>query len=97
MYEIKTFTPKLRNFFPKSYKKNFNFKDIHEDQEDEQAAAKYNKTLTQQQIPTWAPSQAIPMRFTEKHLIESLNVGAIESKKPVMFYSMLNQGNKRGK
>ena len=38
-----------------------------------------------------------PLRFTEKHLIESLNVNAVMLKKPVMFYNMLNQGNKRGK
>jgi len=36
-------------------------------------------------------------RFTEKHLIESLQVNASISNKPVMFYNMLNQGNKRGK
>ena len=36
-------------------------------------------------------------RFTEKHLIESLTVHASDVKKPVMFYNMLNQGNKRGK
>jgi hypothetical protein len=38
-----------------------------------------------------------PHRFSEKHLIESLAVHAAESDKPVMFYNMLNQGNKRGK
>lgn len=38
-----------------------------------------------------------PQRFTEKHLIESLNVNAVHPSKPVMFYNMLNQGNKRGK
>merc|ERR1719321_1431465 len=38
-----------------------------------------------------------PQRFTEKHLIESLTVMAVQPAKPVMFYNMLNQGNKRGK
>lgn len=45
----------------------------------------------------WAPSNVIPSKFQEKHLIESLSVNAMESHKPVMFFSMLNQGNKRGK
>jgi len=48
------------------------------------------------QVPT-PVSSGVPMKFTEKHLIESLAVGAVIPQKPVMFYSMLNQGNKRGK
>jgi len=44
-----------------------------------------------------AQAKRFPMRFTEKHLIESLSVHAACPRKPVMFYSMLNQGNKRGK
>ena len=36
-------------------------------------------------------------RFTERHLIESLGVESTRSDKSVMFYNMLNQGNKRGK
>jgi RNA exonuclease 4 len=43
------------------------------------------------------PKKNQPLRFTEKHLIESLNVNAMQARMPVMFYNMLNQGNKRGK
>jgi DNA polymerase III epsilon subunit-like protein len=45
----------------------------------------------------WVQSSAIPNKFTEKHLIESLSVGAVKQNQPVMYFSMLNQGNKRGK
>jgi hypothetical protein len=51
------------------------------------------KAMPQQKPKTQYP----PKRFTEKHLIESLSVHAVEAKKPVMFFNMLNQGNKRGK
>lgn len=47
--------------------------------------------------PGQAEMPRYPQRFTEKHLIESLNVNAVLPSKPVMFYNMLNQGNKRGK
>lgn len=43
------------------------------------------------------PKKNQPLRFTEKHLIESLGVNAMQPRMPVMFYNMLNQGNKRGK
>lgn len=36
-------------------------------------------------------------RFTERHLIESLCVGPNRAERSVMFFNMLNQGNKRGK
>lgn len=35
--------------------------------------------------------------FREKHLIESLTVQAKDPMRQVLFYSMLNQGRKRGK
>ncbi len=35
--------------------------------------------------------------FREKHLIESLTVWAKDPTRQVLFYSMLNQGRKRGK
>lgn len=47
--------------------------------------------------PSQSEAPRYPQRFTEKHLIESLNVNAVHPSKPVMFYNMLNQGNKRGK
>jgi len=76
---------KLKNFFPREYKMHFNFKGIDQN---EPQLSKYLSTQ---------PCLLAPTKFTEKHLIESLNVGLIHPKKPIMFYSMLNQGNKRGK
>ena len=35
--------------------------------------------------------------FTEKHIIENLSVEPYQADKAMCFYSMLNQGNKRGK
>ena len=40
---------------------------------------------------------SVPIKFQEKHLIESLSVPPVHPAKSVMFFSMLNQGNKRGK
>jgi hypothetical protein len=36
-------------------------------------------------------------RFVERHIIEHLGVEAADPSKPVIFYSLLNQGRKRGK
>lgn len=36
-------------------------------------------------------------RFRERHLVENLRVEPYDAKSPVMFFNMLNQGNKRGK
>ncbi len=35
--------------------------------------------------------------FQEKHMVESLDVQAVDPAKTVLFYNMLNQGPKRGK
>lgn len=37
------------------------------------------------------------MRFTEKHIIENLDVENIHPLFPLKYHLMLNQGNKRGK
>ena len=89
LYDYKALAPKvtrLKNYFPKTYKHQFEYK-------------KLDQVMSQQDPFKPAPSSksGVPTRFTEKHLIESLQVSAADNQKPVMFYSMLNQGNKRGK
>jgi len=75
---INSKVPRLKSFFPKQYKQNFEYKQLDK--------------VVQKPAPkvTGPQTVAMPMRFTEKHLIESLNVHAIVPHKPVMFYSMLN-------
>lgn len=101
--------PKLKNFFPKSYKKAYFYTDIEDESSSVQSEAqekdedqlrrnaKPAERAKATQYQAWAPSHVVPSKFQEKHLIESLSVNAVESHKPVMFFSMLNQGNKRGK
>lgn len=85
--------PRLKSFFSKSYKETFNFPRF----EEEMRFKDMQKMEKMMQKSTWTQMNAFPTKFTEKHLIESLSVGAIEPKQAVMYYSMLNQGNKRGK
>ncbi len=38
-----------------------------------------------------------PTPFCEKHIIENLSIEACDHSKQMLYYNMLNQGNKRGR
>jgi hypothetical protein len=35
--------------------------------------------------------------FAEKHIIENLKIEHVDASKPLLYFQLLNQGNKRGK